>query len=155
MRNIILLIMALAYSLTISAQTANTLGFEFSSMDTDYEDKVRIHLVYTPATTLFAYRLHTSLQEEAIKVKDYVVLVTEDEQINFFRNTQVNDLPVRLSFEKGKDYYFRITFNAGDGFSNGFSITEMTERAFQMDIFANNISPKPKIYDYTTEATLK
>ncbi len=156
MKNFLLVIAFFTFSVAMYAQTASTFAFEFPSMDTDYADKVRIHLVYTPAN-LLAYRLHTSLQEEPIKLKsqDYIVLVTENEQINFFRNTEVNDLPVQISFEKGQDYYFRIALNTGDGFWNGFSITEMSERAFQMDLFANNISPKPEIYDYTKPIKLK
>lgn len=157
MKNFLLFIAILSATITLSAQTASNLAFEFPSMEGDYPDKVRIHIAYASNTGVFSYRLHTSLQDEPVKLKsrEYVLLVTEEEKIGFFQNSAVNDLPVQLSFEKGKDYYFRIALNTADGFWNGFHITEMTERAFQMDLFARNISPKPEIYDYTTEAPLK
>lgn len=154
MKNFLLVMVGLALSLALSAQTTTNLAFEFPSLEEEYADKVRIHII---VRGVLSYRLQTTLQEESLKVKrhEHTIIVADTEQIGFFSNSVVNNLPVLLSFDRGQDYYFRITFNPNDFASHRWEITEMTERAFQMQLFANNISPVPVIYDYTIEKPIE
>ncbi|MEN0046793.1 MAG: hypothetical protein AAF806_07045 [Bacteroidota bacterium] len=139
----------------MSAQDTKNLHFPFNqSTANTYKDQVRIHIFYNP-DALIGYRLHTSLSEEGIRLRnnDYILLVTNEEQINFFRNTAVNNLPVQLDFERGKDYYFRINRSSDGVLMNNFMIDELNKRAFKMELFINNKEPKPEIYDFTLEET--
>lgn len=137
--------------LGMSAQDTNTVPFPFNkSVEKTYKDQVRIHIFYN-VEGLISYRLRTSLDEESIRLRNnnYALLVTNEEKINFFRNAAINNLPVQLEFERGRDYYFRISRSC-DGISN-FMIDELSKRAFKMELFMNNREPKPKVYDFTLE----
>ncbi|MEL6718308.1 MAG: hypothetical protein AAFP82_06305, partial [Bacteroidota bacterium] len=101
---------------SLLAQSTDNLQIAFNqSIEKDYQDQVRIHLFYNP-DALIAYRLPTSLTEEGVKLKgnDYVLLVSDKEQIGFFKNSAANNIPLQLNFERGKDYYFRIN-RSSDG----------------------------------------
>ena len=137
----------------MSSQDSKQLHFPFNQgVENTYKDQVRIHIFYNP-DALIGYRLYTSLEEEGIRLRnnDYVLLVTNEEKINFFRNTSVNNLAVQLEFERGKDYYFRITRSSDGVLLNNFRIDELNKRAFKMELFINNKEPKPEIYDFSLE----
>jgi len=154
MKSFLFVLFFACFSGVAFAQTTANQAFEFQSAVTaENADKVRIHIFYT-AGPLANYRLFTSLQEEPIRLKprNYVLLESEEQVIDFFKNPAVNDMPLRLEFERGKDYYFRISRSVDDPWD--VNIDEMTERAFQMEIFASSASPKPEIYSFPTEADL-
>ncbi|MEM1326598.1 MAG: hypothetical protein AAGI23_11620 [Bacteroidota bacterium] len=151
MRNYLFLMIALMASLTTFQ--AQDLAYTFNGKTTaSHENDVRIHLTYLAPNGwgMGKYRLQTNLQEEPIKIlnDDYTLLVSDQEKIAFFENDKVNNLPLALTFERGKDYYFRITnlFPIGSAVAQ-YEVDELTEREFQMQLFANDISPKPIIYD--------
>ncbi|MEM8528930.1 MAG: hypothetical protein AAGG68_30125 [Bacteroidota bacterium] len=57
--------------------------------------------------------MRTSLAERGIRLRsnDYVLLVSNEEQINFGRNASVNNLAVQFDFERGKDYFLALIGN--------------------------------------------
>lgn len=150
MKNILFLSFAVLLSCSSYAQAiVADQAFEFSAQLLDVpEDKVRIHILHK-SVGLFGYRLHTTLQDEPIKLSpnSYTMLETSAEEIGFFRNASANNLPVRLRFEHGRNYFLRIT--RWDGFAWQFDIDELTEREFAMELFANNVDPKPKVIAIT------
>jgi len=153
MKQFFLMIAFTSFSAIACAQVTAGQAFEFEApITTDNADNVRLHIFYS---SLFSnYQFFTSLQEDPIKLKprSYVLLESEEEIIDFFRNTAVNDMPVRLKFERGKDYYFRISRSVDDAWD--INIDEMTERAFQMEIFISNASPKPEVYSFPAKTNL-
>ncbi len=158
MRSSLFLSLAICFfSISLHAQQPPSLAYEFDEKAIEpYADQVRIHVTYVSFSAMMnRYRLHTSLQEEPLRLlsSEYALLVTNEEDIAFFQNRRINNMPVQLSFERGKDYYFRLE----DTFSTGTSgrvvtVDELTEREFQMNLFSRNISPKPIIYDFTEQA---
>jgi len=144
MKNLILLTLAMALSLSSFAQSiAADKAFEFNTQSHSVpEDQVHIHILHK-TVSVFNYRLHTTLQDEPLKLSpnSYTLLQTNATEIGFFRNTKVNNLPIKLRFEPGKSYFLRIT--RWDGFQWQFDIDELTEREFKMEFFANSIDPRP------------
>ena len=146
MKNILFLSFAVLLTCSSYAQAIvadQAYAFDAQVLDVP-EDRVRIHILHK-SISLFNYRLHTTLQDEPIRLSpnSYTMLETSAEEIGFFRNANVNNLPVRLRFERGKNYFLRIT--RWDGFLWQFDIDELTEREFAMELFANNVDPKPKV----------
>ena len=154
MKPVLFVFIITCFSVGAFAQTAANQAFEFeSSVTAENADKVRLHIFYT-ASPLLNYRLFTSLQDEPIRLKprDYVLLESEGQVIDFFRNPAVNNMPLRLNFERGTDYYFRMSRSVDGAWD--VNIDEMTERAFQMEIFASNASPKPVVYSFPAQDDL-
>lgn len=154
MKNYLLIVVALV--LNLNTLQAQHLTYTFDDKATEaYADQVRIHLTVN-SFGLLKYRLHSNLQEEPIKIQNnnYALIVTDKEDIAFFQNIAVNNLPVQLSFERGKDYYFRFRNGGAQGMMNLFLVVdELTKREFQMHLFANHIVPKPIVHDLTESTT--
>jgi|GEM_PF-1856199 hypothetical protein len=128
-----------------SAPKATPAAFDPKAPFTNTET-VRIHLIFR-SVNAFNYRLHTTLNRTkpiGLNPDSYTVLETEATAIGFFKNEQLDNQPLLLNFEKGKDYFFRITRNAPLTFL-GITVDELTETAFKMELFANDIATKPTI----------
>jgi hypothetical protein len=159
MRSLLFLSLAICFfSVSLHAQQPPSLAYEFDEKAIEpYADQVRIHVTYVSANGwgIGSYRLMSSLQDKPIKIpnNDYLLIVTNEEEIAFFQNDRVNNLPVQLTFEKGKDYYFRFVDVLPPAMAaRPRLVDELTEREFQMHLFINEISPKPIIYDFTEQA---
>jgi hypothetical protein len=150
MKNVFLLVLATLLSFSSFAQSITAdqaYAFDAQLLDVP-EDEVHIHILHK-TVSIFNYRLHTTLQDDPIKLapNSYTLLETDATEIGFFRNTRVNNLPIKLRFEPGKNYFLRIT--RWDGFLWQFDIDELSEREFSMELFANNVEPKPKVIAIT------
>lgn len=131
--------------IVLAQSVSNEMAFKFdpTSSTTDAE-KVRIHILFH--CSIFNYRMHTTLSPDKpviLSPGSYTILETDATEFGFFRNNQANNLPVLMNFEKNKDYFFRIS--RMESVVSGIQIDELTENAFKMQMFANDVNPKPTV----------
>lgn len=104
------------------------------------DNLVRLHF-----TSLVRYNLRTTiLPETSLKLgMGYTLIETDVEEIGFFFNYEPDSEPTKIKFEKGKDYYFRIS---NESQTLLLMIDELTERAFQMQANINGTRLDKSIY---------
>ncbi len=109
---------------------------------THTNDGVRIHLLYKGN---FDYNLKTTLNVDrpiALAAWTYTLLETNVEELTLLRGKEQT---ATLLFEKGKDYYFRISYPEPGSFY-GANVDELSANAFKLELYANRrINTEPKM----------
>lgn len=123
------------YSLLLLAAS----GSAFAQTNTD---AVKIHILYKGN---FDYNLKTTLNADqpiALAGWTYTLLETNAEELTLLRGKEQT---ATLAFEKGKDYYFRISYPEPSSFQ-GANVDELSANAFKLELYANRrINAEPKL----------
>lgn len=111
----------------------------FAQISTD--EPVRIHVLYKGTID---YNLKTTLNANnpiELLAFSYTLIETNTPELTLLRG---KDQITTLSFEKGKDYYFRISPVEPLSF-RGIDVDEITPNAFKLELYANRrINTEPK-----------
>ncbi len=108
----------------------------------EHPETVRLHLLHQ-SDQCFSLKTHLNAQQPIrIAPHSYIVLEFAETHLGIIQDINFADQMTSLEFEKGKDYYFRIS--AADGESA--QIDELPANTFKMALLFNRMDFYPPVH---------
>ncbi|MBK7871868.1 MAG: hypothetical protein IPJ74_14895 [Saprospiraceae bacterium] len=138
MQKIIFTLLLIVSAMSISAQS-------------EHPETVRLHLLHQGRMTGFCLKTHLNYDRPVrLAPQSYTVLEFNDAQLGIIQELNFSEQMIYLNFEKGKDYYFRIS-QAENAYP---AIDEMSENAFKMELLLSDIDFHPTTHKFKTNTVL-
>ncbi|MDX1941521.1 MAG: hypothetical protein SFU99_13265 [Saprospiraceae bacterium] len=121
------------------------------SAQSEHPETVRLHLLHQGRMNGFCLKTHLNYDKPVrLAPQSYTVLEFNDAQLGIIQELNFSEQMIYLNFEKGKDYYFRISQT-----TNAYpTIDEMSANAFKMELLLNDIDFHPNTYTFKTNVKL-
>ncbi len=117
----------------------------------EHPETVRLHLLHRSNVCSFQLKTHLN-PDKPVKLapQSYTMLEFDETQLGIIQDINFAEQMVFFDFEKGKDYYFRISRNE----DQAPVVQEMSANAFKLELLLGGIDIYPVKYRLATEVPL-